>query len=383
MLKSIGIIGLGKLGLPLAILFARHFKVCGVDVNSERIMQILNREEFFEPHVSEYLEKYGNNLTVSTDYGMLEDCDVVFNITQTPSLPSGQFDLQFIYSAIEDLHKVNPDCLAVVSSTVNIGDIDKLKTVHERVAYNPEFIKQGSIIHDFENPKFVLIGTYHKKDGNQIANIWRRFHNKPIHIVEPVEVEIIKLSLNVSFTLGITFANMIGDLCERFRADSNKVLDIIYKDRRNYKAGLGYSGPCFPRDVNCFKAICKESNVQAGYEFSNLLSKLNDYTVEKYIHKIKASGKQKIGIVGIAYKPDVPYVYASQPLEIAQRLLHEGYEVYVYDVLAEQNAEQALDKKAHFCTTINECIKQAEIIFIGTTNYSKIRTTKPIINPWE
>lgn len=278
---NLGVIGLGKLGLPLALIFAKiGYKVEGVDINKARLKQIKRNEPFFEPHVNEYLSKYGQNLTVSTDYNVLSDCKVVFIITQTPSLPSGKFDLSYVESALIDLHEINPKCLAVVSSTINIGDMNKLKQIHKRIVYNPEFVKQGSIISDFENPKFVLIGAYSNSDGEQVKSIWKEVHNKPCYIVKPIEAEIIKLSLNVSFTLGISFANMIGELCEKFNADSNKVLNIIYKDRRNYKAGLGFGGVCFPRDVNCFKAVALEKAVGSAYRFALLLNELNDYFVE-------------------------------------------------------------------------------------------------------
>jgi UDPglucose 6-dehydrogenase len=379
---KIGVIGLGKLGLPLALVFSKHFKVYGVDINEDTIHKILKREQFFEPKVNEYLNKFGNNFNISTDYNILKNCDVVFIITQTPSLPSGKFDSQYVESALKQLSEINPNCLVVVSSTINIGDIDKLSSIHKRIAYNPEFIRQGSIIYDFENPKFTLIGAYTKEDGNQVANIWRKIHNRPIYIVKPIEAEIIKLSLNVSFTLSITFANMIGEICEKFNADSNVVLDIIYQDRRNYKAGLGFMGPCFPRDVNCFKAICLENSIESGYKFANLLNDLNNYVIEKYLQKIKSYNKKNIGILGIAYKPNVPYIYESQPLAIAERLIQSGYQVYIYDPIAEENAKQVL-KNAYFCSSINECINKAEVIFIGTANYSNIKTKKPIINPWK
>jgi len=379
---NIGVIGLGKLGLPLAAVFSEKFDVYAVDIDKRRINQIKNQEKFFEPQLNEYLSRNMSRMTFSTDYSILKECDVVFVIVQTPSLPNGKFDLQYVESAVLKLHEGNPYCLCVVSSTINIGDMEKLKRIHERVVYNPEFIRQGSIIDDFKNPKFVLIGSYTQEDGEMVAKIWRKIHDKPIYIVKPVEAEIIKLSLNVSFTLGITFANMIGELCERFNADSNKVLDVIYQDRRNYKAGLGFMGPCFPRDVNCFRSICLEKSVVSGYKFAGLLNDLNNYVVERYIQKIKSYNKKNIGILGVAYKPNVPYVYDSQPLKIAEKLIQSGYQVYIYDRLAEDNAKRILNN-AHFCSSIDECVDKAEVIFIGTANYSNIKSKKPIVNPWK
>jgi len=379
---KIGVIGLGKIGLPLALVFSQRFQVCGVDFDKERIKSIVEHRRFLEPQVNEYLDRYKNNQEFSTSYKILRDCDVIFVITQTPSLPNGKFDLKYVKSAVENLHKVNPNCLAVVSSTINIGDIDKLQKIHRRIAYNPEFIKQGSIIRDFNNPKFVVIGAYSKQDGEIIAEIWRKIHEKPIYIVKPTEAEIIKIGLNFSFTLAISFANAMGEICERFNADSNVVLDIMYKDRRNYKPGLGYAGPCFPRDVKCFKQICNEHSLELGRILSSTVSVMNDIVVQKQL-KIKRYNKKRVGILGVAYKPNVPYTYESQPIKIAQKLLDQNFKIYIYDALAEETAKEVLHGEVYFCPTLKECIENSDIIFIGTPNHRNLITDKPVINPWK
>jgi UDPglucose 6-dehydrogenase len=381
-LMKLGMIGLGKIGLPLAILMSKYFSFSGVDIDEDRINQINQRKKFFEPHLNEYLEKYGDNLIVSTDYTILEDCEVVFILTQSPSLDSGKFDSNYVKSALESLNKVNPECLAVISSTINIGDMIELRKIHPRLAYNPEFIRQGTIIRDFEFPKFVLIGAYEQEDYEKIAKIWSTITERPIYLVKPVEAEVIKLSSNLSFTLGITFANIIGELCDKFDADSNRVLEIIYKDRRDYKAGLGYSGPCFPRDVKCFGAICKEDDILSGYHFAQSLSTLNELTIQRAIKEILLHGSKSIGILGVSYKPNVPYIWGSQPISIAQNLLEQGYEINIYDPIAEENAKKVLRGNIHFYHELEECIKKSEVIFIGTPDYSNIKTSKKIVNFW-
>ena len=380
---KIGVIGLGKLGLPLASVLAEKFEVYAVDLSEARIKQIINQERFYEPQLNEYLSRNISRMCLSTDYTILKECSVVFVIVQTPSLPSGKFDLKYVMNAVKKLHEENPYCLCVVSSTINIGDMEKLRQIHPRIAYNPEFIRQGSIIRDFLNPKFVLIGAYNKKDGQKIANIWKNFHNSPIYIVKPVEAEIIKLGLNFSFTLAISFANAMGEICERFNADSNVVLDIMYKDRRNYKPGLGYAGPCFPRDVKCFKQICHEYGLELGRILSSTVSVMNDIVVQKQLEKIKKHEKKRIGILGIAYKPNVPYIYESQSIKIAQELLNQNYKVYIYDALAEEAAKEVLQGEVHLCPSLKECIEKSDVIFVGTPNYKDIRTDKPVINPWK
>jgi len=382
--KNIGVIGLGKLGICLAVLLSKCFKVFGVDASEERIREIENRDRFYEPQVNEYLEKYGRNLAVSTDYDILQKCDVVFIITQTPSLENGKFSVEYVESALRALHNVNRSCLVVVSSTVNIGDTNRFRPIHKRIAYNPEFIKQGSIVNDFENPRFVVIGAYTKEDGEEAASIWRQINGKPVYIVDPTEGEIIKLALNVSYTLGITFANMIGDLCEKFRAEPGRVLDVVYQDRRNYKPGLGYGGPCFPRDVGVLMATALEMSIASAEKFATMLQELNSGVVKKYVSEIRGFSKKRIGILGVAYKQNVPYVFESQPLIIAQKLLDDGYEVYIHDPLAEENAKQVLHGgKIRFCSSVEECVRLSEVVFIGTPNFSSVKTDRPVVNPWK
>jgi len=379
---KIGVVGLGKLGLPLSLVFAKAgFEVCGVDINKQRIKEV---RSFFskcqEPKVTEYLQTY-TNFEFSADYQLLCDVPIVNVITQTPSLTSGHFDMMFVHQAVQKIHDLNDDALIIVSSNVNIGTIDILSKVHGRICYNPEFIAQGTIIHDFENPKFVVVGAYEKDDAEQVSEVWRKVHDKPIHIVKPIEAEIIKLSLNFSYSLGITFANMIGELCEKFGVNSCGLLDVIYQDRRNYKAGLGFGGPCFPKDVDCFGAICKDKSIKSGYRFADFLSNLNDYTVDRYVREIKSYNKKRIGVLGVAYKPNVPYIYDSQSIRIIQQLETEDYKIYVYDPLAQEEARSIL-RNAHYCTSKQECVERAEVVFIGTPNFSNTETSKPIIDPW-
>ena len=385
---KIGMIGLGKIGLPLALVMSKKFQVYGVDIDEKRIRQIRMNEYIPEPHVNEYISLYGKNLKVGTNYEILKECEIVFIIVQSPSLPSGKFNSSYVASALKKLHNVNPNCLAVISSTINVGDMEKFAKIHKRICYNPEMIAQGKIISDFEKPKYIIIGAYDKKEAEILSKFWRKVlaetaPNVPIIIMSPVEAEISKISLNFSFTLGITFANIIGEVCERFGANPNIVLDVIYRDRRSYKPGLGFGGFCFPRDVKNFKALCLELGVKSGYEIAKLIDRINDLTVDRYVNEVMKHGERKIGILGVAYKPKVPYIRESQAIKIAQKLLSKDCELYIYDPLAEKNAKRTLKGNVQYCKSIEECIEKAEIIFIGTPNYSNVKTKKKVINPWK
>lgn len=383
----LGVIGLGKLGLPLAVILCKHFKVYGVDISKERIDEIKSKKRSLEPKVNEYLEKYGQKLEVSTEYSVLKDVPLVFIVVQTPSLRNGKFDLRFVKSAVKGVHEVNPDALTVISSTIDIGDMDRLHKIHKRVCYNPEFIAQGSIIRDFENPRFTLIGAYNKEEGERVANVWRRIHNKPVFIVKPIEAEVAKLSLNVSFTLGITYANIIGELCEKLGADPDTIMQIIHQDVRKYWAGLGFGGPCFPRDTICFGTICSTLEVESGSEVSKLLNRLNEAPVERYARKILEEKPKNVAFIGVAYKQGVGLINESQAIKILKRVLALDPEmnIFVYDILAEEKAKRELPAAVSFCESFEEATNNVDVVFIGVPDSSLSKEMfkgKKVIDPW-
>ena len=382
---NIGVVGLGKVGLPLALVFAKQFDVYGVDINKERLSDIKNRRTFSEPNVNSYLEKFGAKLNVSNDYSILQKCGIVFVITHTPSLPSGLFNLQFVEDAVRELHKINKDCLIVVSSTINVGDLAKLKQTHLKITYNPCMIKQGNIIKDFENPKYIMIGSYTEQDFEAVKEVWQSVTSGSVQFYSflPEELEVAKLCLNVWLSTQITIANVIGELCEKVKVSPQKPLEVMWRDVRNYSSGLGFSGVCLPRDLNCFRHVCIEHSVGSGHRLANLLNDLNSYTVHKYVQKITSYGFKKVGILGVAYKARVSYIDESQPVKIAEKLLADGCEVYVYDPLAEENARKELMGKVCFCSSENECIEKSDIIFVGTSNFKGVEAKgKIVLNPW-
>jgi UDPglucose 6-dehydrogenase len=365
---KIGVVGLGKLGFPLASLFHDSgFDVVGYDVNQSKINEI-NDADFL----------------IGTNPALLEDRDAVFIITNT-FVKKTEFDCSSVHSAFEIVHSVNKNCLIIIGSNVNIGTTDQLGKVHERICYCPEFVKQGSVYQDFKNPKFVIVGTNSDSDFELVKRIWRHVHDKEIIQMVPVEAELAKNLSNISYSLGMTFANIVGDVCEKFNVDSSRILETIYKDHRPYKAGLGFMGPCFPDDVKYFRNLSKNMQSQLGYNFAHFLEKANEAVIEKYLNAIIVAGFWKIGFLGVAYKPNVPYVEGSQPLMLINTLLTLGYTISIFDELAENNAVQAGVSRTLFCKSAEECISQSEVIFVGTPNYQKCKIPENIIviNPWK
>jgi len=273
----------------------------------------------------------------------------------------------------------------MVSSTINVGDTDRFRKIHDKIAYNPEFISQGAIIYDFQNPKYTLIGAYDSDVGDFVASIWRKVHDKPIFLVTPRESELTKILANVTFSLDISFANIVGMICESFNVNSRAILDILYRDRRRYNPGLGFGGPCFRRDVDHLENLCLDNDIKIGFDFARFLNKINQDVLLYYFDQIRLTGKRDIAIIGVAYKLNVPLVYDSQSLKIAELLAGCGYNIHVFDPLAEEQAKQTLNKdNVHFYKTAEGCLSRAEVVFMGlpVDVDKKLLVNKIVINPW-
>ena len=226
---KIGVIGLGKLGSVLAEVLAEHNEVVGVDKGD--------------------------------DFSVLKDCEVVFNVVNTPSLPNGDFSNEFLFKSIEQAKPyLNKYKIFVVVCTVMPGTCRKIRKMLDcKVCYNPEFIRLNSIKEDMKNPDFVLIGEEDGYSGRVIEDIYRQFTDAHIKLMSWESAELAKISLNSYITMKITFANVIGQIAEKIGADAERILNAIGTDHRigndYFKHGGAYGGPCFPRDNIVFSNI--------------------------------------------------------------------------------------------------------------------------------
>ncbi|GAJ11266.1 unnamed protein product, partial [marine sediment metagenome] len=231
--------------------------------------------------------------------------------------------------------------LVVISSTVMPGTTEHVgKFVVEEasgkkcgkdfgLAYNPEFIALGSVIHDFFNPDFVLIGEINKKDGDVLEKIYKSIcEDEPRFArMSPVNAEIAKISLNCYITTKITFANFLGSLCERIPgANAEVITQALGLDSRigskYLKPGLGYGGPCFPRDNLAFSAFAMKLNIKA--KLAQTVDEVNRDQATRIVKVIEGMVKKsekgrdrvKIGVLGLSYKPNTPIIEDSQAVDI-------------------------------------------------------------------
>jgi UDPglucose 6-dehydrogenase len=215
------------------------------------------------------------------------------------------------------------------------GETDRLqlKYPHLNIAYNPVFVALGSVEHDFTNPDIILIGCNDEFLKAEIKLIYSKVCLKIQNFCEmsPLEAEVAKLTLNCYVTAKITFANQIGNLCHRLKISPSLILDAVGKDSRvgkkYFKAGLGYGGPCFPRDNLAMSAFMIEKNLEPL--LTRTIHQLNKKQVDEIVLRIDEREPKVVGFTGLSYKEGTDVEDESQLKAIWEILRKRGYEVKI------------------------------------------------------
>lgn len=351
MMNVISFIGLGKLGLPLACCLAiGGNKVLGVDKN-EHVLSLLSRGElpFYEPGLK---ERFGNpglyDFTDSYSRAVEEtDASIVLVNTQ---LGDNGYSSELVECVVSDL-AVNLKKsgksyhLIIISSTVLPGTLRKLIGIVENVSgrkfgegfgltHVPDFVKLGSVIHDFENPEFFLIGGENQRDIDLTKEIWSKIHknNPPCNILTLEEAEIAKISLNAYIVSKITFANFLGVLCDGMdNVNVHNITRVIGQDKRIspyfFGSGAPYGGTCFPRDAAAFIKFAKDrGHLAKSLTFSE---EINELVYSKLLET--ASEYNSIGILGLSFKKDSPVIVSSPSFRLLKDLQKLGKVVKFHD----------------------------------------------------
>jgi UDPglucose 6-dehydrogenase len=409
---EVSVVGLGKLGLCIAAVLAyRGFKVVGVDVDKAKVDAVNGgRSPIVETNLEDLISQNSKNLRATTNhYDAVKQTQASFVIVPTPSEPDGSFSLKFVVEAVEKIGRAIADKdgyhLVVINSTVSPGSMEnRVKPLLEEVTgkkcgmdfglcYNPEFIALGDVIRGLLEPDLVLIGESDPKAGSILADMYKRIcvNNPPIERTSFINAEIAKIAINSYITMKITFANLLAEICENTDgADVDEVTRIIGRDSRigskYLKGGLGYGGPCFPRDNIAFARFAESVSVKAELPITVHRANLSQVKrVVKIIEQLKLNHDKKIGILGLSYKPDTPIVEESQSIMLARELSSKGYVVHVYDPLALEEAKKVLGNTAIYEKTLDACIKNVDVVVLATPwkSFSIINTEgKIIIDCW-
>ena len=389
---KISVVGLGKLGAPLAaVLASKGFDVVGVDL-SQTAVEALNARKapVEEPRLQELIDSHGARLKATTNVDeAVTATDVTFVIVPTPSDATGRFSNAAVLSAMKSiglaLRRKDTYHLVVITSTVmpgsTGGEIRQALEQHSGrrvgshlgLCYNPEFIALGSVVRDMLRPDMILIGESDKAAGDLLEGIYAKScDNTPaIRRMNFVNAELTKISVNTFVTTKISYANMLADICDRLPgADVDVVTQAVGTDSRigtkYLKGATGYGGPCFPRDNVAFAALARAIGARA--ELAEATDTVNRYQVERVLGAVDArlTDSGLVGVLGLSYKPDTAVVEESQGLALVERLLDLGRRVIVYDPEAILSAQQALRRPFEVATSAAECVQRSSLVVVMT-----------------
>lgn len=346
---KIGVIGAGRLGICFALLCeAAGYNVLVSDVREDYVNQLNQRKiDTNEPEVDTLLRAATNFRATTNNKEVIEECDLIYTLVSTPSLPDGSYDVSSVWDVVEDFSVITTKKYFVVGCTVNPGDCEEFKKQlpkNVKVFYNPEFIAQGTIINDLRNADMVLLG-YDSEIGsdNPVISDIRKLYTKIqtsraiVCAMSTTAAEITKIAINCFLTTKISYANMLGDVLSMAGCGDEivGVLGAIGADTRigrkylNY--GLGYGGPCLPRDNRAFAAFAKKLGM--NYNLGFVVDGINNEHAEFVCNFYENLNKRSIPFYFdyITYKKGTDILTESQQYRLCTDLLDRGHTVYIHN----------------------------------------------------
>ncbi len=374
--EPIGVIGVGWVGLCTAACFAElGHPVYARDILPEKVASLARGEvPMHEPGLPELVTRNAERLHFTTDMReVLDNAELLFCCVDTPPTYSGDADLSRVEAVVEELGDSNSHAI-VMKSTVPVGTGRAIQRRREGVGYvsNPEFLKEGTAVDDFMNPDRVVVGAGDGSDGfaDRVAALYEPLGG-PIVRTDVASAEMIKLASNAFLATKISFINEIANVSEELGADVNEVARGMGLDARIgdkfLKAGLGYGGSCFPKDVSALKQLAGNS----GYAFQllNSVIEVNELQKRRAVRKLQKHlgslvGKE-IALLGVSFKPDTDDVREATSIVLAARLQGEGAHVRVYDPVALDNADELLGG-ARACDSALDALDGADAAVLVT-----------------
>jgi UDPglucose 6-dehydrogenase len=402
MMKS-SVIGLGKLGSPLAAcLAARGLFVIGVDQDRRKVEAInQGQPPVHEPGLAEMLAQSEGRLTATADIEVaVRDTQITFIVVSTPSDPAGGFSLRYVEPVCQGigraLAKKSEYHLVCLTSTVMPGTTGgpvremlekasgKKMGVDFGLCYSPEFIALGSVIRDFLNPDMLLIGESDARSGDLLQALYAQVcENKPsVARMAFVNAEVTKLAVNTYVTTKISYANMLARICERLPgANVDVITSALGLDTRigakYLKGAVSYGGPCFPRDNLALVQLAQQLGVppdlaQTVDRFNRLqgiwLADLVQHRLQNGAHT-KAPGTSQgiVGILGLTYKAGTDVVEEAVGFLLTKELASRGLKVLAFDPAYGKVSAPPAIANVSFAATAIECISKSDLVVLATS----------------
>ena len=396
---KVSVFGLGYVGSVSAACFAEDgHEVVGVDVNPGKVESLNEgRSPIVEKGLDELIRaNVGNGrlrATTSTAEAV-RDSDISLVCVGTPSRKNGSLDLTYLERVAEQIGEALKEKsgyhVVVVRSTVLPGTTHQVvipaleRTSGKKygtgfgVTVNPEFLREGTAIHDFRHPPLTLVGHNYASDAAPTKALYGRV-DAPVETTTIRTAEMMKYASNTWHSLKVTFANEIGNVCKRVGIDSHEVMDIFCKDHKlnlsayYMKPGFAFGGSCLPKDVRALQYRAKEVDLEMPVIQAILGS--NQLQIQHAIDEIVETGSRRIGLLGFSFKAGTDDLRESPMVILAEALLGKGYQLCIYDRnvalarLVGANKEYINTQIPHLssllCERIEDVIDRSDVIVVG------------------
>jgi len=385
---KIAVIGTGYVGLVTGTCFADSGNdITCVDIDADKIAALnQGKVPIYEPGLEEMVQynHSAGRLMFTTDLAAaVKPAEVIYLAVGTPQGNDGAANLSALWSVVEGIAPhLRDDAVVVTKSTVPVGTNAKiyaqLKELTGRdcdVASNPEFLKEGAAIDDFEKPDRVVVGVRNQRTAEVLRQLYEPFlrTEHPFLVMTPESAEMTKYVANALLATKISFINEMANLCERMGGDINDVRRGIGHDSRIGFAflfpGVGYGGSCFPKDVRALSAMASHHGVEP--RMLDAVDRINEAQKQVMIDKIelhfdgKLAGKT-IAIWGLAFKPKTDDIREAPALVLIDHLLKQGASIQAHDPEAIPNVRGIYGDKVTFCEGRYEALQDADALAIMT-----------------
>lgn len=383
---ELAFVGAGYVGLVSGAALAEiGHRVILVDNNKDKIAKLKKGIiPIFEPGLEELVKKNvkAKNLSFTTSLpNAVKKSDVIFIAVNTPPQPDGKADLSYVAGAAREIAEVADGYKVVVDkSTVPVRTGERVAETIQRynkrgidfdIVSNPEFLREGSAIEDFLKPDRIVVGVTNERAEKVMREIYAPI-DAPFIVTNVKSAELIKHASNSFLAMKISFANAVARICELSGANIDQVTYGLGLDERIgrhfLKAGIGYGGSCFPKDVAAFVSIADE----LGYDFGLLkeVEKINRQSGRLFVHKIEQAlwvtkGK-KIALWGLAFKPNTDDMRNAPVIQIVEKLHADGAKMHAFDPQASETARAVLGDKLTYEKDMYAPLKDADALVVIT-----------------
>jgi GDP-mannose 6-dehydrogenase len=351
---NISIFGLGYVGcVSLGCLAKNGHHVVGVDTNLAKVEQINSgKATIIEKDVDIIIaeQRSAGRISATTDIHLaVKGSDISIIAVGTPSTDKGHLNLQYIFKVAENIGQAlllkDTFHIIAIRSTIMPGTCDKFASVVEGISGkkrnvdfaivdNPEFLREGTAVHDYYNPPLTLIGSDNLSAAEKVADLYRQLPGEII-ITDLKIAEIMKYVNNTYHALKISFGNEIGNICSELKIDSHKVMEIFCKDKQlnispyYFKPGFAYGGSCLPKDLKGLRTLAHDLYIDVPVIDS--IDKTNDFQIQRAVKLIYKYWDKKLGFLGLSFKAGTDDLRNSPAVSIIETLLGKGCNIVIYD----------------------------------------------------